>query len=182
VVREVVSPDGVTWRVEIDWVARRLHNPFRRSAEIVRARVAARRERREQRKRRSDRAWYDAVDCPAGDIGSLDDLLAIVLVIVAVVLIVFAVMWLAPVIWAIVLVLFEFFFVTIAAVVLLVWRTAMRRPWRVVARGNDEEWAVKVVGHRAAQRRVNRVADRLANGAAPKDVGLRLSPGNTPRP
>jgi hypothetical protein len=78
-------------------------------------------------------------------------------------------------------VLVEFFFVTIAAVVILVWRTMLRRPWRVVARRIESEtgevWAHEVVGYRAARRRVRDTAEGLAQGRAPADLGFAARTG-----
>jgi hypothetical protein len=192
-VRDVSTPEGVSWRVEIDWMARRIRNPFRRSLQVARDRIAQirdeRRERKavakrrrevepEERKSGSPADCLDPLECIPAD---LEILAVIVLVVVAVVLIFFAVMWMAPIVWAILGVLVEFFFVTIAAVVILVWRTMLRRPWRVVARRVESEmgevWAMEVVGYRTARRVVRLAADGLAQGRSPLQLGLAIRSG-----
>jgi hypothetical protein len=177
--REVSSPDGVSWRVEIDWMARRIRNPIRGSLRAARDRIAdkraARRAKREEKRQgESKDSWADCVDCPGGD---LDDLAIILLAVLALVLVFFLVVWIAPVLWAVVTVLVEFFFVTTAAALILAWRTLLRRPWRVVARrieaaDGEPAWAHEVVGYRTARRTVTDVAEQLQGGRSPGDLGF----------
>jgi len=192
-IRDVSTPNGVSWRVEIDWMARRIRNPFRRSLQVARDRIAEirdeRRERKAVAKRRreveqEDRKSGSAGDCldPLECIPADFEVIAVVLLaIVAIVLLFFAVMWVAPIMWAVLGVLVEFFFVTIAAVVILVWRTMLRRPWRVVARRIESEtgevWALEVVGYRTARRVVQLTADGLAQGRSPLHLGLVVRTG-----
>jgi hypothetical protein len=173
--RELTSPDGVAWRVEVDWMARRIRNPFRRSLHAARERFEATRRARRARKGEG-RDWADAADVGTG----LDELVWVVVAIVVLFALFFLFVWVAPVVWAVLLVLVEFFFVTIAAVVILVWRTMLRRPWRVVARRVESEtgdvWTHEVVGYRAARRLVRETADGLAQGRSPFDLGLVARP------
>jgi hypothetical protein len=169
--RELTSPDGVSWRVEIDWMARRIRNPFRRSLHAARERFdATRRARRARKGEGGD--WADAADVGSG----LDELLWVVVAIVVLFALFFLFVWVAPVIWAVFGVLVEFVLVTIAAVLILVWRTLLRRPWRVVARRIESEtgdvWIQEIVGYRTARRRVRETADGLAQGRAPADLGM----------
>jgi Flp pilus assembly protein TadB len=157
-------------------MARRIHNPIRGSLHAARERIAetraARKQRRADKREKEGSDWLDCVDCPGG--GDIDDLAIILLAIVAVVLLFFLLVWIAPVVWAILLVLVEFFVVTIAAIAILVWRTLLRRPWRVVARRIEagESWAHEVVGYRAARRKVREVAESLRLGITPGDLGF----------
>jgi hypothetical protein len=104
----------------------------------------------------------------------------VVVAIVVLFALFFLFVWVAPVVWAVLLVLVEFFFVTIAAVVILVRRTMLRRPWRVVVRRVESEtgdvWTHEVVGYRAARRLVRETADGLAQGRSPLDLGLVARP------
>jgi hypothetical protein len=165
--REVSTPDGVSWRVEIDWMARRIRNPVRRSLQAARERFAAIRRRRARKK---GSGVADAADLASG----LDDILWVAVAIVAIVVLFFFFVWVAPVIWAVLGVLLEFFFVTLAALVILVWRTVLRRPWRVVARrlDGDDVWSHEIVGYRAARRRVGEVAADIRAGMSPGDLGF----------
>ena len=179
-VRDVTSPDGVSWRIEIEWIARRIRNPFRRSWNVARQRFAdtrrRRRERKEAKARGDDsRSGIDCVDCPAGD---LDDLAIVALAILAILLIFVLIVWVAPVLWAVLGVLLEFFFVTIAAVAILVWRTVLRRPWRIVALSDGQRWWTDVVGYRTARRRVREIAEALERGSHPEREGLQTVPEN----
>ena len=67
--REVGAPDGASWVVEIDWVARRIHNPWRRTIDAIRERRAARKAKRANRDdRRGLGDALDAADLVAGPI------------------------------------------------------------------------------------------------------------------
>jgi hypothetical protein len=167
-VREVTSPDGVSWRVEIDWVARRIRNPLRRVRSLTRGR------------RRS--GIGDSLDIVSpladlpGPVGGIFAAIAdVLLLIVAVVFVV----WVAPVLVAAAALLAEFFFVTFAAVAILGWRTMLRRPWRVGAwpAESGEHWTLEVVGYRRARRLVRELADGLAHGRSPADLGRGVSEG-----
>jgi hypothetical protein len=186
-VRDVTSPDGMSWRIEIEWIARRIRNPFRRSWDVAKQRFAETRRRRRERKEAKEReddsgSWLDCVDCPGVD--GLDDLAVIALAILAIVLIFVLIVWVAPVLWAVLAVLIEFFFVTLAAIAILVWRTVLRRPWRIVALGDGQRWWTDVVGYRAARRRVREVATGIERGSHPEREGLVLAPmtRSGPRP
>ena len=82
--REVTSPDGVSWRVEIDWMARRIRNPIRGSVRAARDKIADKRAARKQRRadkreQKEGSDWGDCIDCPGG--ADLDDLAILLLVI-----------------------------------------------------------------------------------------------------
>jgi len=169
--REVGAPDGASWVVEIDWVARRIHNPWRRTIDAIRERRAARKAKRANRDdRRGLGDALDAADLVAGP--DLDDYLAIVVVIIGVVMACVALIWLLPVVWAVLAVLVEFFVLTLAAIAVLLWRTLARRPWNVVARRGDEQWVTQVVGYRRARALVRTVVASLEAGTAPEAHGL----------
>jgi hypothetical protein len=168
--RDVTTPDGVAWRVELDWIARRIANPVRRSIAVT---------RRHKRDRGDPSGLGSSLDLlgPLADLpGPLGVLAALVFFVVLVVVTVIFIVWFVPLAVAIALVVFDFFSVTVAAAAILAARVVLRRPWRVVARRVESEtgdvWTHAVVGYRASRRRVRETADGLALGRTPADLGL----------
>lgn len=182
-----MTPDGRRYVVAIDWFGRRLRNPVslgrRRSARVLRANPAVRlfgrkrtdgaapgaTRRTDERKRRS--RWGDGCDCVGCDLDG--DLVVPLLVLLAAVLVVLAVVVGAPLLVAVLSVLLEFFYLVIAAGVVLLWRVLARRPWRVVAVADDgPSWHGEVVGWRRARAEVRRVAEGIELGLSPGSLGL----------
>jgi hypothetical protein len=157
--RDVVTPDGVPARVELDWIARRLANPVRQ------ARDATRRRRRDNG---DTRALFDGADGLAAlsDLpGPLGALFAVAFLLVAVVAIVVFIVWVMPLAVTVALVFFEFAFVVVAAIAVLLWRVVLRRPWRIVVRHGDEVVHEEhVVGYLTARRRVATIAADVSVG------------------
>lgn len=168
--RETGVADGAAWVVEIDWVARRIRNPWRRTVDAIRERRAARKARRAQREGRGANV-LDAADLAATG-SDLDDYLAIVAAVIGAVVAVIALVWLLPVVWAIVAVLVEVFVLTLIAIAVLLWRTLFRRPWNVVARRGDDRWVTRVVGYRRARALVRTLSADLEAGVGPEAHGL----------
>jgi hypothetical protein len=146
-VREVVAPDGRTWRVARRWTRRRV------------------RWRRVREKREGEGRWWEALDFL--DVFHLADLhpaLAIVGVVVLVLLALgIGVVFVVPLLLALVDVL------VIAAVLLVgaVARTLLGRPWEVEARtvgtpAEERTWRVR--GWRASARAVEQVAQGFELG------------------
>ena len=154
----------------------------RRPRGPVTRRPRARRRRKEAKdgaRRRRTAAGPTASTAPAAAISTTSSAV-VLLVIVAVVLLFFLVVWVAPVLWAILAVLLEFFFVTIAAVAILVWRVVLRRPWRVVAparggRRGRAAWSQEIVGYRPSRRRVRRGRRRSRAGPVARRPRAGLS-------
>jgi hypothetical protein len=172
--RDVTTPDGVAWRVELDWIARRIANPVRRSI------AATRRHKRDRGDPSSLGSSLDVLG-PLADLpGPLGVLAALAFFVVLLVVTVVFIVWFVPLAVAITLVVFDFFYVTVAAAAVLVARVVLRRPWRVVARRIESEagdvWTHEVVGYRASRRRVRDTADGLALGNPPADLGLIARP------
>jgi hypothetical protein len=159
--------DDASWSVEIEWVARRIHNPITRARARI-ARVRSERSRGE-RKRTSESRWWDVLDTPGG-VG--DDLLGGILAVVAIIVLLVAVIWLWPFIWAVLLVLLEFLVLVVAAVLVLVWRTVLRRRWVITATRGSERWTKKVAGYRRARSTVAKLEASLAAGRRPGELGL----------
>jgi hypothetical protein len=146
-VREVVAPDGRTWRVSRRWTRRRVR--WRRT--------------REQRTR--DGHWWDVLDVfDLFDLADVHPVLAVVaLVVVVAVALGLLVVFLVPLLLALVDVLVIVAVLVVGAAA----RTLLGRPWEVEARtdgppAEDRTWRVR--GWRESDRAVGQVARSLELG------------------
>jgi hypothetical protein len=141
--RVVVAPSGVEWRIGRLWVSRRL--PRWRRVHLGEG--------------ASDAAW----NIPIPDVGSVDDLAAVVLIVVGAV--VFAVVLVPLLLFGIELIIVG---LLIAAGIL--GRSLLGRPWIVrasPASDDDRVVAWKVSGIRRSTRVIDEVATSLTNGLPP---------------
>jgi hypothetical protein len=142
----VESPDGVTWRIGRLWVSRSL--PRWRKVNL------------------GDAAAEGAWSIPVPDVGSVDDLAAVVLIVIGAV--VFAVI-LAP------LLLFgiELIIVGLLIAAGILGSSLLGRPWVVRATpagGRDRALAWRVRGLRRSARVIDEVAASLVSGFPPAPV------------
>jgi hypothetical protein len=167
----VDAPTSRPVTVEIEWIGRRLAELPRRT----RARLWFTREGREARRRRKGRdRWWDSLDLPFGLDG--DDLL--VVAAIAAVAIVGVVLW-QVLFGAVLLALLEALVLVPLALLALVAKVLLRRPWRVVVRGCGLEIAhVDVRGLRRARAVRDELRRRAAGGCelTPASVSAMVTP------
>jgi hypothetical protein len=158
------DPSGVTWDVHVEWIGRRLdQGPLLRRWHERRRRRANRRLGREKEKG----SWLDALDFPVDLPDSLAALAIAVAVVVAIVLIVLVGPWFLALLFGAI----ELTLILLACIAVIVWRTVLRRPWRVVAiaaDGREHHW--DVVGWRRSRERVRQVARGLEAGVPPAAI------------
>jgi hypothetical protein len=146
-VREVVGPDGRSWRVARRWTRRRV------------------RWRRTREQRDGDRHWWDVFDVlDVFDLADVHPALAVVgLVVVLVIVLGLGVVFVVPFLLALVDVL-------VIAAVLVVGagaRTLLGRPWEIEARtdgppADERTWRVR--GWRESDRGIEQVARGIERG------------------
>ena len=150
----VTAPDGRTWTVRRRWLPHRDGVGWR-------ARFAQGRERIDRRRgdRRDDTRWYDHLDVP-----DLGDSIAVAIAIIAVVALIVLMTMFG---WTFLLLGIDLLWLLLVAVLGLLGRVVLGRPWRVEATtdGERRDWFVQGFG--AAGRARDEIARRLQHGIDP---------------
>jgi len=147
------------WEVFIEWSGRKALSPL--SVKALRAREARIRERA-----------GNFADFPADGCMSADDFGAVLLVLLALAILIL----LAPILLVALFAIVEVTIVVAIAGAVLMARTLLNRPWRVVAiNPHGELWAWKQVGWQRARELVERIERELDAGADP----ARIAPGDS---
>ena len=187
--RQVTAPNGTEYEVVLDWFGRRLRNPVdvgrERAGRVWSANPFSPRLKGKQEPRpgastdeqgRTTSSWApDVIDCcdPIGDVGGFGILLALA----GAALLLLALLVGAPLLAAVLSVVAESLVLVVIAAVVLAWRVAARRPWRIlVTTAEGRSWSREQHGWRRSRAEVTRIAEALRTGADPTWLQL------TPRP
>lgn len=159
--REVRSADGTIWECFIEWEGRRpLHRAFRQ--------MRAHREARAQQQ--ASASSDGSADLAGGclDVLSIVDVIAVItLVVAAITLMIILAPWIGLALFGVV----ELGIIVVLMAAGFVARTALRRPWRVVAVNDAGElWAFRQVGWFASRELVRQVTAELGAGRHPIDI------------
>jgi hypothetical protein len=155
----VTDPEGITWRVRVEWQPR--------------WRALARRYGGWRRRRRGESASSDAASVAANTGGRFfpdfgDDLLVALAILVGLIVVGLLFWWL---LLPLLLLVLDIVVVVILAVIAVAGRVLFRRPWTVAAARDGERYVTEVVGWRNALYTRDDMAERLRLGYPARQVG-----------